>query len=102
MVSMRYAQHLARGFGLVWNIGQPPVEGFTNPAWMLLMAAFHLLPIPAAKISLAIMVVAALCLLGGIAVVYRMSQALQPALPATPLLAAGMTAFYFPLVFWSL
>ena len=26
MVSMRYAQHLAQGYGLVWNPGQAPVE----------------------------------------------------------------------------
>src|ERR1700690_2789807 len=56
MVSMRYAQHLAHGFGAVWNIGEKPVEGFTNPGWMLLMAFFHLYSIPGSKISLAVMI----------------------------------------------
>lgn len=102
MVSMRYAQHLARGYGLVWNIGQPPVEGFTNPLWMLVMSVFHLLPIPAAKISLAIMLVSALLLVANAMMVYRIAESLRPAMSITPLLAAGMTAFYFPLVFWSL
>ena len=30
MVSMRYAQHLAQGHGLVWNIGEKPVEGLVS------------------------------------------------------------------------
>ncbi len=29
-ISLRYAQHWAEGFGLVWNIGQAPVEGYSN------------------------------------------------------------------------
>ena len=93
MVSMRYAQHLAQGFGLVWNVGHPPVEGFTNPAWMLIMSLLHLLPIPAARVSLAVMVVAALLLLTNVVVVHRIASLLRPELAATPLLAAGLAAF---------
>src|SRR5574340_1380319 len=66
MVSMRYAQHLAQGHGLVWNIGEQPVEGFTNPAWMLFMAFLHLFPIPASKISLAVMIGSSIILLANI------------------------------------
>lgn len=33
---MRYAQHLAAGHGIVWNIGEPPVDGATD---FLFMAA---------------------------------------------------------------
>jgi hypothetical protein len=102
MVSMRYAQHLAGGSGLVWNVGQPPVEGFTNPVWMLIMTVCHLLPIPASKVSLAMMLISALILLTNVVVVREICRVLQPASPLTPLLAAGLTAFYFPLVFWSL
>ena len=102
MISMRYAQHLARGFGLVWNIGQPPVEGFTNPGWVLLMAGFHLFPIGASKISLGVMLLSALILLAHILVIYKVCQALQPASGIAPLFAAALTALYFPLIFWSL
>ncbi|MGZ6317432.1 MAG: hypothetical protein ACXWNQ_09250, partial [Anaerolineales bacterium] len=102
MVSMRYAQHLAGGFGLVWNIGQKPVEGFTNPGWMLLMALLHLFPIPASKMSLGVMVASGLILLANIAVVYRVGAELRPDSKVTPYLAAGITALYFPLIFWSL
>jgi arabinofuranosyltransferase len=37
-ISMRYARHLADGHGLVWNIGEAPVEGFTNFLWVVWIA----------------------------------------------------------------
>ncbi len=40
-ISYRYAQHLAQGAGLNWNPGQPPVEGYSNFLWVLLLAAGH-------------------------------------------------------------
>jgi hypothetical protein len=102
MVSMRYAQHLAQGYSLVWNIGEQPVEGFTNPAWMLFMAFLHLSPLPASKISLAVLLAEALILLANIVVVYRICETLQPKSKYAPLLAAALSAFYFPLTFWAL
>jgi hypothetical protein len=38
LISMRYAENLLAGKGLVWNEGER-VEGFTNPAWVLACAA---------------------------------------------------------------
>ncbi len=35
---MRYADHLARGHGIVWNIGEPPVDGATDFLFMALSA----------------------------------------------------------------
>ncbi len=37
---MRYAQHLADGHGIVWNIGQHPVDGATDFLFMVASAAF--------------------------------------------------------------
>jgi hypothetical protein len=37
-ISMRYARHLADGHGLVWNIGEAPIEGFTNFLWVAWIA----------------------------------------------------------------
>jgi arabinofuranosyltransferase len=37
-ISMRYARHLVDGHGLVWNIGEAPIEGFTNFLWVLWIA----------------------------------------------------------------
>jgi hypothetical protein len=42
-ISFVYGEHLANGFGLVWNIGQPPVEGYTNFLWVLMIAFILLL-----------------------------------------------------------
>lgn len=35
---MRYAQHLADGHGIVWNIGEAPLDGATDFAFMVLLA----------------------------------------------------------------
>ncbi len=37
-ISARYAEHLASGYGLVYNAGEPPVEGITNLLWTVLLA----------------------------------------------------------------
>lgn len=39
-ITFRYSQHLAEGFGPVWNPGER-VEGYSNPLWMILMAIPH-------------------------------------------------------------
>lgn len=36
---MRYAQHLAEGHGIVWNIGEKPVDGATDFLFMVMAAA---------------------------------------------------------------
>ncbi|GAB4547220.1 MAG: hypothetical protein Fur002_23050 [Anaerolineales bacterium] len=102
MISMRYARNLAQGQGLVWNVGDAPVQGFTNLGWTLFMALIHLLPLPASKISLAVALTSALILLGNIVLVQRIASALAPQSKYAPLMAAILVAFYFPLVFWSL
>ena len=43
MISMQYARNLARGNGLVWNAGEEPVQGFSNPGVTLCMALLHLI-----------------------------------------------------------
>lgn len=42
-ISFRYAKHLAEGYGLVWNVGELPVEGYTNFLWVVIIAFIHLL-----------------------------------------------------------
>ena len=102
MISMRYAKHLAQGHGLAWNIGEQPVEGFTNLGWTLYMAFLHLFPFPASKISLAVMLTSLVILLANITVVHKIAETLIPDSNYAPTLAALITAFYFPLVLWSL
>ena len=39
-ISFRYSKNLALGNGLSWNIGdKPPVQGYTNFLWVLIMSA---------------------------------------------------------------
>jgi len=38
-ILMRYALHMAQGHGLVWNVGEPPVEGATDFGYTVLLAA---------------------------------------------------------------
>lgn len=102
MISMRYARNLAQGYGLVWNIGQPPVEGFTNLGWTLLLTLIHLLPISQPYISLVVMLIGAAILLANILVVIQITNFLKPTARYAPLIAATITAFYFPFVFWTL
>lgn len=37
-ILMRYADHIAQGKGIVWNIGEPPVDGATDFLFMLTLA----------------------------------------------------------------
>ncbi|MEA3351627.1 MAG: hypothetical protein U9Q82_13485 [Chloroflexota bacterium] len=101
MISMRYAKNLAERHGLVWNPGEAPVEGYTNPLWVIFMAIFHLFPIPAAKISFAIQISGAVFLLANLFFVKKISEKLSNNF-IVPLLSVILTAFYTPLLNWGL
>jgi arabinofuranosyltransferase len=62
----------------------------------------HLLPLASSKVSLPVMIVSAGSLIANAFVVYKVCGAISPRSPHAPIIAAGITAFYFPLVFWSL
>ncbi|WP_026069477.1 hypothetical protein [Legionella tunisiensis] len=47
-ISLRYAKHWADGYGLLWNIGEEPVEGYSNYSFVVLAAVslyLHLEPV---------------------------------------------------------
>jgi len=100
MISMRYAYNLAHGNGLVWNVGQR-VQGFTNPLWVFYMALLHLLPITAAKISLAVQITGAVLVALTMFFVRGVVEQLTGDLLAM-LGAVALTAFYAPLLSFSL
>lgn len=101
MISMRYAKNLAQGMGAVFNAGQR-VEGFSNPLWMLAMAAVHLVVKDPATTSLAVQVIGALLLGGTVLQAGRLALLLSDddrfARWATMLLCAT----FYPLNFWTL
>lgn len=40
-ILMRYARHLAQGFGIVWNIGEAPLDGGTDFLYLVMLAGFY-------------------------------------------------------------
>ena len=102
MIAMRYAKNLADGFGLRWNPGEPPVEGYTNLLWTLYMSAIHLLPIAISKTSLVVMLSGVGILFMNLLVVKKLTQAIAGENPYAPLFAVLLTAFYYPLIYWTL
>lgn len=94
MISMTYARNLASGHGLVWNPGDAPVEGFTNPLWTLMMALLHRMPIGEYTMSAAVSTLALLCLLRTLFNVYRAS--------GNQLFPVVVTASSYSLLYWSL
>jgi peptidoglycan/LPS O-acetylase OafA/YrhL len=101
MISMRYARHLAAGHGLVWNIGEPPIEGFTNLLWVLWMSVAHTLGLAESKISLFIMLTGVAILLGTGLVASKVARKVSNA-PWVPVAVLAATLFDYPLVFWTL
>ena len=100
MISMRYARNLAEGHGLRWNIGELPVEGYTNLLWTLLMAAVHMLPIHESKISLVIIGLSSLLLLVNAVICCQLVRRLEVS-SAAVIFTAILAAFYWPLVMWA-
>ncbi len=45
-ITFKYAENLADGHGLVFNIGDKPVEGYSNFLWMLILSALYSLGLP--------------------------------------------------------
>jgi peptidoglycan/LPS O-acetylase OafA/YrhL len=101
MISMRYARHLAGGHGLVWNVGEAPIEGFTNLLWVLWMSVAHKLGLSESKISLFIMLSGAAIMTTTGFVTAKIAKKISTA-PWLPLAVLAATLFDYPLVFWTL
>lgn len=102
MISMRYAENLAAGHGLVWNAGDPPVEGYTNFAWVLYMALYHWAGVPKPIISVFIQATGALLILLTLFFVRRIAHRVSGGSSAAALSSCFLVAFYVPLVNWAL
>ena len=102
MISMRYARNLAEGHGLVWNPGEPPVEGYTNFLWTLVMSATHRLGLADSKVSLVVVLISAGCLVANAFVVRRIADRISGGNGLASVCAFALTLFSYPLIFWSL
>ena len=75
-ISFRYARNLAAGAGPTYNVGKPPIEGYTSFLWVVVMVLPHWLGIDAMLFA---KIFGALCALGTLALL--------------PLFTARFTAF---------
>lgn len=101
MISMRYAKHLAQGYGLVFNRGGERVEGFTNLMWVLYMALLHLLPVSPPKISLLVQLSGLALLALNTIVIARLGELVSGS-RRVGLAAAFLSAFYVAINNWGL
>jgi len=78
-ISARYARNLALGHGFVYNAGEPPIEGYTNLGFVVLLAGAYRLGIDmhTAMISLGL-IFGALALVGVHQLAQRLSGVASP------------------------
>jgi hypothetical protein len=86
---LRYSQHLAQGYGVVWNVGEKPVDGATDFLFMVAVAALHRAGLPLERAAQALGLIAhALTMIG----VYLSSRSLFGAGRALALIPAVFLA----------
>ncbi len=71
-ISFRYALNLARGYGPVFNPGQP-VEGYTTPLWVFILGGLGALGLPIAETATVLCIVSAIL---AVAILPRFSRAM--------------------------
>jgi hypothetical protein len=103
MISMTYARNLLAGYGLNWARSGRPVEGFTHPLWTAMMVPINALPLGLRYRSLVVQGVSLAILLLHVVLVRRLVLRFFSTERARHWLPAGLlTAFYYPLDYWSL
>jgi hypothetical protein len=95
-ISFRYAEHLAEGKGLVFNLNESPVEGYSNFLWILLGALLHGAGFELPRVMPYMGIVFGALNLVVIWVIYRRRRlpALQMLLPLLMLATAGPFIMY--------
>jgi hypothetical protein len=102
MTGMRYAYNLAHGYGLLFNPHAQPVEGITNPLWVIFMAIWHLLPIPIEKISVFIQISGAILTAAALYFIKKIAELISKSTLLVVIPSILLSAFYFPLINWNL
>ncbi len=95
-ILMRYAEHLAQGHGIVWNIGEKPVDGATDFLYMVVVAGVAKAGVPVESAARLVSLIAHLLTVAlvylGIRQLHGSSRWL--ALASAAYLAAGPGAAY--------
>jgi hypothetical protein len=102
-ISLTYARNLAAGHGLVWSVGQHPVEGYSNFLWTLWMAAIFAVAHPSDQmVGLWVMVSGALLLAGNAYLITRLARRLGNGSTLVACLSGIAAALYFALASWTI
>ena len=89
-ISARYAAHVAAGHGPTYNVGLPPVEGYTDPLWVGMIAAGLAAGFPLFTWGVALGLMHGAL---GLVAVYALTRALRPdAHPAIALVGPALLA----------
>jgi len=102
MISMTYARNLAQGFGLVWNAGESPVEGYTNPLWTAWLAFLHLSGLPDAQMGFLVSLSGLIILIANIFIIGVLTYNLSSKSRLATFTSISLTTFCFPIIFWTL
>src|SRR5688572_14540119 len=98
-IHLRFAQHIASGEGIVWNIGEAPVEGSTSFLYVLIIAVIEILGVQPIWVLPYLAVVFSILLLLN---VFILLQILNPENLVINLTATVMLAFFPPIMTWSI
>jgi len=101
MIQMKYAYNFIHGYGLVWNAAGPRVEGITDPLWVIYLGLLHLIPLPPSKISILVQFSGALFMASSLYFVKKIADLVSNSSLFVVFLSLIFTAFYFPLINWS-
>ena len=96
-ISFSYARNLADGEGLVTSVGHERVEGYSNPAWVFLLALFEWFGIEGFQSSKVLQLI-----LAGwtVPMVYAITRRIAGRESEVPLLAAGTLALNTQFAIW--
>jgi arabinofuranosyltransferase len=97
-ISFRFAKNLAAGNGLLWNVGEAPVEGYTNFLWIILNAMALRLGLDVGRFSQVLGLVASLV---SLAYVYLFCRRLMGHGPYLSLLPCAYLALSGPFATWA-
>lgn len=98
MISMRYADNLSKGYGLVWNIGEK-VEGYTNFLWTIILSIPHFLGLPKNYAFLFPVILNLLFFFISALLAFKLLRLIKVS-PIVSLMATSVFCFFLPFAYW--
>ena len=98
MISMRYADNLSKGYGLVWNIGER-VEGYTNFLWTIILSIPHFLGLSKNYAFLFPVILNLLFFFISALLVFKLLRLIKVS-PIVSFMATSVFCFFLPFAYW--